>query len=247
MQKISYGEDASQYGELSSPEGAERSAGVAVVVHGGYWRSQYGAELGRPLAADLAAHGVTVWNLEYRRAGDGGGWTQTFDDVSAGIDKLGELGVDTSRVVLLGHSAGGHLAVWAAGRGKLPAGAPGSAAKIPVTAVVSQSGLLDLKAARELNLSNGAVVNFLGASPPDERYRLADPMQQLPLGLPVYAVYGEADETVPPQLSKDYVAAAQAAGDPAELIRVPGDHFALIDVTTPAWAKCRELVLAALR
>ncbi len=247
MRKISYGEDASQYGELSSPEGAGQRAGVAVVIHGGYWRARYGAELGRPLAADLAAHGVTVWNMEYRRAGNGGGWPQTFDDVSAGIDKLGELGVDTSRVVLVGHSAGGHLAVWAAGRGKLPGRAPGAAPKVPVTAVVSQSGLLDLKAARELNLSDGAVRNLLGGSPDDERYRLADPMQQLPLGLPVYAVYGEADDTVPPQLSMDYAAAAQAAGDPAELIAVPGDHFALIDVTTPAWAKCRELTLAALR
>lgn len=246
MQRIEYGEDANQYGELYSPAGPSTPTGVAVVIHGGYWRSGYGAELGRPLAADLAAHGVMAWNLEYRRSGNGGGWPQTFDDLAEGIDKLAELGVDTSEVVLVGHSAGGHLAAWAGGRGKMPAGTPGAAPKVPVTAVISQSGVLDLKAARELNLSDGAVVNFLGGSLSDARYRLADPMQQLPIGIPLYAVYGEEDDTVPPQLSVDYVTAAKAAGDPAELIAVPGDHYALIDVSTPAWAKCRELALRSL-
>lgn len=246
MQKISYGEDVSQYGELYLPSNPAAFRGVAVVVHGGYWRAKYGAELGQPLAEDLADHGVTVWNLEYRRAGNGGGWPATFDDVSAGIDKLAELGVDTSRVVLVGHSAGGHLAVWAAGRHKLPAGTSGASPRVPVTAVVSQSGVVDLKAARELGLNDDAVLNFLGGTFDDERYRLADPMQQLPLGLPVFGVYAEDDAHVPTQLTKDYVAAANLAGDPAELIAVPGDHFALIDVATPAWATCRELTLKAL-
>ena len=123
--KYQYGEDPSQFGELYLPElpdgGARR--GVVVVIHGGYWRSQYGAELGEPLAKDLAAHGMAAWNLEYRRAGNGGGWPNTFADVLAGIDKLADLAADHSldldRVVALGHSAGGHLAVWAAGRDRL--------------------------------------------------------------------------------------------------------------------------------
>lgn len=246
MQKFAYGNDSAQYGELYLPTGSTSVAGVAVVIHGGYWRSSYGAELGQPLAADLAAHGITAWNIEYRRAGNGGGWPATFEDVAAAIDKLAELGVDAAKVVLVGHSAGGQLAAWAGGRAKLPAGTPGAAPKVLATAVVSQSGVLDLKAARELNLSDGAVVNLLGGSPSDVQYRLADPMQQLPLGIPVDVVYGETDTTVPPQISKDYAAAAKSAGDPVELIAVPGDHFALIDVSTPAWAKCRELALKAL-
>ncbi|MCC2660799.1 MAG: alpha/beta hydrolase, partial [Arthrobacter sp.] len=132
-QKYQYGDHPSQWGELFLPETPPASSsrngrrpparGVVVVIHGGYWRSQYGAELGEPLAKDLAAHGMPAWNLEYRRAGNGGGWPHTFEDVLAGIDRLrgvaDEHGLDLTRVVALGHSAGGHLAVWAAGRDRL--------------------------------------------------------------------------------------------------------------------------------
>ncbi|MBG0739844.1 alpha/beta hydrolase [Paeniglutamicibacter antarcticus] len=258
--RYSYGADRSQYAELYLPC-QRRYEGVVVVIHGGYWRSAYTAELGAPIAADLAAHGIVAWNLEYRRAGKGGGWPQTFADVSAGIDALrpvaAEHALKLDCVVALGHSAGGQLAVWAAGRDKLPPGAPGSYAAagkptgrtvVPLTAVVSQSGVLDLRQAMELNLSDGAVRNFLGRSPESspERYRLADPLQQIPLKVPVYAVAAAADVTVPPSLSRDYVASAQVAGAVAELIPVPGDHFDLIDVRSEAFAVCRSLVSSAL-
>ncbi len=254
--RYSYGADRSQYAELYLPH-QRCYQGVAVVIHGGYWRSAYTAELGAPLAADLAAHGMVAWNLEYRRSGAAGGWPQTFADVSAGIDALrvaaAEHALDLDHVVALGHSAGGQLAVWAAGRDKLPPGAPGfyaPAAKstkptaVPLTAVVSQSGVLDLRQAMALNLSDGAVRNFLGRSPESspERYRLADPLQQIPLAVPVYAVAATADVTVPPSLSRDYVAAARVTGAAAELITVPGDHFDLIDVHSEAFAICRALV-----
>ncbi len=258
--RYSYGTDPSQYAELHLPR-LRRYEGVAVVIHGGYWRSAYTAELGAPIAADLAAHGIVAWNLEYRRAGNGGGWPQTFVDVSAGIDALrvaaAEHALDLDRVVALGHSAGGQLAVWAAGRDKLPPGTPGfdaTAAEpteptaVPLTAVVSQSGVLDLRQAMALNLSDGAVRNFLGRSPESspERYRLADPLQQIPLAVPVYAVAAAADVTVPPSLSRDYVAAAQVAGAVAELIPVPGDHFDLIDIHSEAFTICRTLVSSNL-
>ncbi len=263
-QRYAYGTDPNQYAELYLPQ--ERLfGGVAVVVHGGYWRSLYAADLGEPLAKDLAAHGIVAWNLEYRRAGNGGGWPETFEDIAAGIDKLaeaaGEHGLDLSKVVALGHSAGGHLAVWAAGRDKLPPGAPGAPdhpaasgrpAMVALTAVVSQSGLLDLQEARALNLSNGAVLNFLGSTPEasPERYWLADPRQQLPLNVPVYAVYGDTDTSVPPSQSRDYVSASESAcrsdSVAARLISVPGDHFDLIDVRSQAYATCRELVAQSL-
>jgi acetyl esterase/lipase len=257
-QKYHYGEDPSQWGELFLPDVAA-PRGVVVVIHGGYWRSQYGAELGEPLAKDFAAHGMAAWNLEYRRAGNGGGWPNTFADVLAGIDKLGEVadehGLGLERVVALGHSAGGHLAVWAAGRSRLAGlGAPDADRQLArrgegdgavrLTGVVSQSGLLNLAAAERLNLSNGAVSNFLGGSSEryPKRHKYADPMTAIPLDVPVYAVHGTEDDTVPFSQSESYAGAAKAAGAPVQLLKVPGDHFALIDPKAPAYRKCRELV-----
>jgi acetyl esterase/lipase len=256
--KYSYGNDPAQWGELFLPElpGGGTRRGVVVVIHGGYWRPQYGAELGEPLAADLAAHGMAAWNLEYRRAGNGGGWPHTFEDILAGIDILaglaGHHSLDLAKVAALGHSAGGHLAVWAAGRDRL--GQLGLAAEqrevgageagVRLTGVVSQSGVLDLAAAERLNLSNGAVANLLGG-PSSEfpgRHRYADPMAALPLDLPVFAVHATEDEDVPPAMSTSYVEASRSGSVPAQLVMVPGDHFSLIDPGAETYTKCRELV-----
>lgn len=253
-----YGKDPSQWGELFLPElpGAGTRRGVVTVIHGGYWRSKYGAELGEPLAADLAAHGMAAWNLEYRRVGNGGGWPHTFQDVLAGIDKLQELAephsLNLTRVVALGHSAGGHLAVWAAGRDRLDQ--LGLAVEhrdvgfnpdgVRLTGVVSQSGVLNLREAERLNLSSGAVANLLGG-PSSEfpgRHRYADPMAALPLDLPVYAVHAAEDDDVPLALSATYAEVSQAAPAPAQLVTVPGDHFALIDPADAAYLQCRKLL-----
>lgn len=252
-----YGQDPSQWGELFLPDlpAGQRHRGVVVVIHGGYWRSQYGAELGEPLARDLADHGMAAWNLEYRRAGNGGGWPGTFDDILAGIDKLAALAephaLDLSQVVALGHSAGGHLAVWAAGRDRLGRLDPAEGAQlinrndgVRLTGVVSQSGVLNLAEAERLGLSNGAVANLLGG-PPSEfpgPYRTADPMAALPLEVPVYAVHAEDDADVPPAMSTSYVEAGRSGPVPPRLVRVPGDHFALIDPQAEAYVTCRELV-----
>ncbi|GAB3272939.1 alpha/beta hydrolase [Sinomonas notoginsengisoli] len=282
--RIPYGAHPDQWGDLYLhglgtavvADGGWR--GVVVVIHGGYWRDKYTAELGAPVARDLAAHGFAAWNLEYRRAGsdasDGthaagdGGWPATFLDVAAGIDclaavpGLGLLADDDAerlaqtiaagRVVGLGHSAGGHLAVWAAGRHTLPAGAPGvpaagEATPVALRGVVSQAGVLSLAAAEELNLSRGAARNLMGGASSDSpelarAFTLADPMRALPIGVPVHAVHSRADDAVPFALSADYVAAAQAAGDPAVLHHTTGDHFAVIDPAHEAYRLCRRLV-----
>lgn len=256
--RYGYGNDPSQWGELFLPEvpGGGRHQGVVVVIHGGYWRSTYGAELGEPLALDLANHGMAAWNLEYRRAGNGGGWPHTFQDVLAGIDKLRDLAgrhaLDLRKVVALGHSAGGHLAVWAAGRDRL--GTLGLEAEqrevratpdgVRLSGVVSQSGVLNLAEAERLNLSNGAVANLLGGPSSDVpgRHRYVDPMAALPLDVPVYAVHTTEDEDVPLAMSATYVEASRGGKVPAQLVTVPGDHFALIDPHAPAYVKCRELV-----
>ena len=233
----SYGEDPSQHGELLLPEGDPH--GVVVVIHGGFWKSAYDLSLGRPLARDLTDHGWVTWNLEYRRVGEGGGVPATLDDVATGIDHLARMAAarrlpeeSLRRVVTLGHSAGGHLATWAAGR---------SAAEVPVTAVVSQAGVLDLVAAHRAGLGDGAVEAFLG-HPPGPEDAAADPVRQLPLEVPVWCVHAADDDIVPIEQSRDYVARATAAGGTAELVEVEGGHFGVIDVAGPAWERIRDLV-----
>jgi acetyl esterase/lipase len=246
-QRIAYGSDASQFGELSRPDHAAH-VGTIVIIHGGFWRARYGLELGRPLAADLVARGYTCWNIEYRRVGRGGGWPATFDDVSAAIDRLAEVEADASQVVAVGHSAGGQLAAWAAGRAKLPPGSPGSAPKIAVTGVVAQAGVLEVAGAARTGVGGVAAIELLGGTPDQvpDRYRLADPIAQVPLPAPVLCVHARADDSVPYAQSVAYVAAATKAGGRAALHEVPGDHFTLIDPSTPDWAVVRTALPALL-
>ena len=230
--------------ELTLPDGPG-PAPVAVVLHGGFWRAAFGIELARPLAADLAAAGFAAVAVEYRRVGGDGGWPETLDDVAAALDCLPDLPdarrLDLSDVTVIGHSAGGHLAAWAAGRSRVPAGAPGAAPRVVVTAAVLQAGVLDLTAAAGQRLGNGAVREFLRADEraAPERYATADPVRLLPTGADVLCVHGAADSVVPVEQSERYAAAAAAAGDRVELRVVPGDHMVVIDPSSDAWATVR--------
>jgi acetyl esterase/lipase len=208
-----------------------------VIIHGGFWRAQYDLSLGRPLAADLVRRGYTVWNLEYRRVGQGGGWPGTFADVAAGIDKLAELDVDTGQVCAIGHSAGGQLAAWLVARQQLPSGAPGAAPTVAVTAGVAQAGVLDLVTAAEDGVGATAVPDVMGGGPADvpERYRLVDPIQLLPVDAPVLCVHASTDDVVPLAQSTAYVDVARQTGSRATLLEVEGDHFTVIDPASAAW------------
>jgi acetyl esterase/lipase len=230
---LTYGDHPAQVAELTRPDGPSR--GVVVVVHGGFWRARHDCSLGRPLATDLAGRGWTALNLEYRRVGDGGGVPQTLDDVAAGIDLLRRADVDTATVVTLGHSAGGHLATWAATRMRHPRWAGG----VDVTHVVAQAGVLDLERAARDRLGDGAVQALTGGGPDEvpEAYALADPARQVPHEQPVWCVHARDDQAVPFAQSEDYVAAATAAGAEAALVEVSGGHFDVIDPRTEAWAR----------
>ncbi len=219
---------------------------VVVVLHGGLWLDTFGRNLMASVCGDLAERGWLAWNLEYRRVGSrwsGGGWPATFADVAAGIDHLATCPAiaDAGRVVVLGHSAGATLAMWAAARPGLPDGAPGAGPKVAIRAAVSLSGVLDLVAAvhDRRSVIGSAVVRFLGGRPDEvpDRYRLASPVDRLPLGVPQLVVHGETDGTVPTEQSRDYARRAMEAGDPVELAVVPrAGHMDLLDPRSPAWA-----------
>lgn len=233
---IAYGEHAAQFLELTRPRGASR--GVVVVIHGGFWSADFTLELGRPLARSLAEEGWTAVNLEFRRLGNGGGWPATFDDVSTGIDALADVDdLDTARVTTLGHSSGGHLAVWAAGREHLDRW---DSVRVPVTGAVSQAGILDLGSLRD-SLDGGAVIGLMGDAI-DTELSEADPLSQVPLTVPVRCIHGTRDSTVPPSQSRTYVEAATDAGADATLTEVDADHYALIDTDTTAWRRTLALL-----
>jgi acetyl esterase/lipase len=256
---LAYGTDPSQVADLHLPTDTTTDSTplpVVVVVHGGYWGSGYGRSLGTTLAADLATHGVAAWNIEYRRVGNGGGWPSTLDDVARAVDALADLAspaangrLDLDRVVAVGHSAGGQLAMWLAGRHKLQPDAPGARPAVRVRGVVAQAGVLDLIRGAQAGLGEGAVVRFLGGTPEQvpERYAVASPYELLPIGVPSTLVHGTKDKIVPIDQSDRYAAAAIAAGDTVDEQRLKGvDHFAPIDARMRAWAVCRTAALGYL-
>ncbi|TDD46458.1 alpha/beta fold hydrolase [Kribbella antibiotica] len=240
--QLSYGDDPSQVASLHLPPGTGRVP-TAVVIHGGFWQSAYGMSLATPLAADLALHGIAGYAIEYRRVGNGGGWPATFADVAAAIDALADQPrVDLTKVVAIGHSAGGQLALWAAARPGLPSTAPGASPRVRLRGAVSQAGVLDLAAAYRQQVGGSAVQEFLGGTPDahPERYAAASPAECLPLKVPVALVHGTRDSAVPLVQSQTYANAARAAGDTVTLTELPHvGHFELIDPDDAAWATCR--------
>ena len=238
---VRYGPLAGQEGDLHLP--ARGGAPVVCLLHGGFWRMPYGREQLDAVARDLAARGFAAWNLEYRRLGAaGGGWPGTFDDVAAGIDRLAGLveegvALDLDRVVVCGHSAGGHLALWSAARGR---GGEGRGARgIRVRAVAGAAPLADLVRVHELGLGGGAVGELLGGAPEEMpgRFRAASPLALLPLGVPQLLLHGSADAAVPLEISRAYCRAARAAGDEVDLVELPGaGHMDFLDPASPAHA-----------
>jgi acetyl esterase/lipase len=223
-----YGPERQQRADLYVPRDGRGPHPLVVLVHGGYWRAVYGKILMKPLAADLARRGYAVWNIEYRRMGrrQGGGYPMTFEDVAGAIDYLAELDdarLDMDDVTFVGHSAGGHLALWASNRPD---------ARISPARVIAQAPITNLVRA-------GPAAHVLMGGTPDElpeRYAECDPLQLLPLGAPLLLVHGADDATIPVTRTREYAEAARAAGDDVALVEPkPGGHRSHIDPRSNAW------------
>lgn len=238
---VAYGDHPEQIADIRFPADspAQPARPLVIVLHGGFWRAEYDRTHTGPMAADLAARGYLVAQLEYRRTGQpDGGWPGTFADVAAGVAALPALlrqAVRRTRapdppVLLVGHSAGGHLALWYAFAGPSRAGVCGILALAPVS---------DLAEAYRLDLDGGAVAALLGGGPdavPD-RYAAADPGMNVPVPLPCVVIHGALDEQVPVSMSRWYVSRARSAGGEIRLVELAnGEHFGLIDPQAPAWA-----------
>lgn len=246
--RLAYDEGDFQFGDLYLPSSPGPHP-VVILIHGGYWRARYGLDLMTGLAIGLAARGIAAWNIEYRRVGNpGGGWPGTFLDVARSTDHLRMLAptynLDLRRVVPIGHSAGGHLACWLAGRPNIPESSPiagntlSGEEPLPLTGAISLAGVLDLALAYQFHLSNDAVVELLGGTPDEtpERYAAASPAALLPIGIPQVLIHGTEDINVPIEVSQAYLAAAQTVGDPVTSIELEGvEHFAVIDPASEAW------------
>lgn len=262
LQTIAYGSDADvQYGMFAVPvhgdgEPVSDTVPVVVMIHGGSWEDASDMSYMTDIGTDLVSHGVAVWSIAYRGTIHAGqsergparaGWPAAGYDVAAGVDFVPRLSehtpvhLDERRIVLLGHSAGGHLATWAASRGRLESGRVGADPAVEPVGCVSMAGIYDLESAFRQD-SNDRVEALIGGTPDEkpDAYREASPQDLVPIGVPVIACRGGQDELIPAHQAEDYVSKARDEGDPAELAVIQGaDHNAWTVLEHEAWALAR--------
>ncbi len=261
--RLKYGNGDLQFGELFLPRlAAGKRAPVLMFVHGGWWKNEYGLEYGGHLCDAFRSEGIAAWSTEYRRVGDaGGGFPGTCEDVAAGFDYLKKLAesypLDLNHVAVAGHSAGGHLAFWLAGRPNVPE--QSSLHKPPpalaMHGVVSLAGAIDLRATIELAghaifaHDKLEVERFMGGSPKGvpERYRAGDPGELMPITTPQWLLQGTKDDQIPPELPGRWAERGRRLGEQVTVEMIPGaDHFDVVDPLSKAWPKVRAAVRAAL-
>jgi acetyl esterase/lipase len=252
-QRISYGSTEFQFAELRLPKKAGPHP-VAIVIHGGCWMSQYGLSYMSHLSQALAEAGVATWSVEYRRIGNqGGGWPGTFEDVALAADHLRKIAkkyqLDLNRVIAVGHSAGGHLALWLAARKSLPKDSPVySSDPLPLRGVVSLAGVTDLR--RSGTACDANVPQLMGGSATDKTaiYNQASPIELLPLGVPSAIVQGDSDTIIPLEMAKEYTDTAKKKGDVAKLIVIEkAGHFEIVDPQSFAWEMVKNEALALVK
>jgi acetyl esterase/lipase len=251
--RIAYGSAPLQFGDLRMPDshpsktsqgGAPNKFPVAIVIHGGCWSAEYDLGYMGNASAALTKAGIATWTIEYRRVGDsGGGWPGTFQDVAQAADYVRELAkqypLDLKRVVAIGHSAGGHMALWLAARHKLPKSSELYASDpIALRGVVSLAGIADLAQAGAENVCGDMAYQLMGGQPDAlaSRYQQGSPVELLPLGVEQVLIHGESDKLVPHKLSVEYESRARKSGDDVKLVSVPGaGHFELVVPMSAAW------------
>jgi acetyl esterase/lipase len=214
--RLAYGPEPLQFGDLRLTEGD--APPLAVVIHGGYWKANYNLIHTGHLSRALTEQGIASWNVEYRSIGvPGGGWPAAGEDVARAVEFVAELPVDHERVVLIGHSAGGQLALWAGKRAQLP--------------VVALAPVSDVRESVARTGPDGAPAQFM----PTEHFPEGSPLELLPLGVPQIVIHGTEDDGVPYAMSERYV---EAAGGEAELVTLEGaGHFEPIDPLAPEFAQ----------
>lgn len=251
--RVQYGKGPLQFGELRVPPGAGPHP-VALVIHGGCWLSAFDYQHITNLSANLTKAGIATWTIEYRRVGDSrGGWPGTFLDVAAAADQLRSLAplysLDLKRVVAVGHSAGGQLALWlAARRGLDPGSELHSSSPLPLAGVVSLAGITDLKtySTGPDHSCNASVKPLMGGTPEEvpQRYAQVSPLELLPLGAPLRLIHGGRDSIVPPDMARAFADQAKTKGDEVKLeVLDDAGHFELVAPQAAAWPTVRDAVL----
>lgn len=258
--RMGYGPDTRQYGDLYLPPGSSgpaddpRPVPLVVMIHGGGWRDAATADHAVHQVKDLTAEGVAVWNIEYRGVGGAGGWPHTYDDVANAIDAVPHVAgaspvpLDLGRVSVLGYSAGGNLAAWAANREALPAGDPGARPAFPVRNCVCMCGVYDL--ARAIRWGDPFIGPLLGGTPEEvpDRYRTASPIAYFAPDVRTVILHGRNDAVVDVQQAISYEAAARRHGRPVEMLLFDdAGHGSWGDITGPQWQAAKDAVLAQLR
>jgi acetyl esterase/lipase len=236
--RLAYGSDPNQFGEIRLPSG-KGPFPVVMNLHGGFWRAQYDLGHAGHLCAALSQRGFATWNVEYRRVGNsGGGWPGTFEDVRSAYRFIPQLGkrynLDSANVLVMGHSAGGQLALCLATH------------EPSLTRVLSLAGVVDLTQAWQLHLSDNAVVAFLGGTPSEvpEHYREADPMAgSIPRATPEWLIHGAGDDVVPSYFSRSYAEQKKRQGEDVHYLEIAAArHYDLIDPRSRAWPKVESTV-----
>lgn len=261
--RIPYGAGQYQFGDLWVPQVVGKALiPLVVFFHGGWWKSEYDLGYAGHLCADLKKHGIASWSVEYRRVGStGGGWPTTFQDAASGFDYAATLAktypLDLARVVTMGHSAGGHLAFWVAGRHHIE---PQSAIyeprpQVPLKGAIAIAGAVDLRLTIDLSgyftfaHDKREVYDLMGGRPADlaDRYKAANPGDLLPFHVPQVLIQGTEDSQIPAELPSRWADLARKSGDTVDVNIIPrADHFDVVDPEGRAWSAIREIVKKTL-
>ena len=247
--RYAYGAHSQQFCELTLPSAAPPHP-VIILIHGGGYREMYNLRPLGTMVASLAEAGFAVWNIEYRRFGNGGDYPQMFLDVAAAADYLPQIAeahhLDLRRVISMGHSAGGHLALWLAGRRSIEASSPLYVSEpLAIHGVAALAPLAHVTCGGESQLSSEALMAVMGGAPTDapSAYRNGCPAKLLPLGVPQVILVGAEDVAMLDNAER-YIKAAAAAGDDSQLIVLPGaGHFEIVAVDSKEWRDVRRAVL----